>query len=106
MTSNEPDVPTSMEGYPAWGALHILDATLEGTTRLLVELHPRSEATNPLRLSRDEEPLPWSAGCILDQLIPLRRSRDRFRSAVAHGGQHLLRLPRPVDPRADHAVGQ
>jgi hypothetical protein len=91
--SEELDATAFATDYPAIGPLLMVDAAIALATRLLRQQHDELEDPEGPKVGKDDPPLPWLAGPILDQMEALRRSIGRYRSAVVQGGSCCYLCP-------------
>jgi hypothetical protein len=80
------DAAAFVADYPAIGPLLMLDAAIALAARLLRQQHDELDDPEGPKVGKDDQPLPWLAGPILDQMEALRRSIERYRCAVVQGG--------------------
>ncbi len=99
---------TALAGdYPAVGPLLMLDAALALTAKILRQQHDELDEPDGPHVGKDDPPLPWLAGPILDQMEALGRSIDRYLCAVVQGGSCCRLCPgagRACSLRQDSAV--
>ena len=91
--STDIDATALSTDYPAIGPLLMLDAALSLAARLLRHQHDEFDEADGPKVGKDDPPLPWLAGPILDQMEALRRSIDRYRNAVLQGGSCCYLCP-------------
>jgi len=105
--SEELDATAFVADYPAVGPLQMLDAALALTAKFLRQQHDELDEPEGPKVGKDDPPLPWLAGPILDQMEALRRSIDRYLRAVAQGGSCCYLCPaagRAWNPTRDLAA--
>lgn len=111
-SESQTDAAALAVDYPAAGPLLMLDAALALTARLLRQHHSElDDQPDGPKVGRDDPPLPWLAGPILDQMLALRRAIDRYLCAVAQGGSCCSLCPgagrawsQPISPSAPAAA--
>lgn len=87
------DATAMATDYPAIGPLLMVDASLGLAMKFLRYHHSELDDPDGPKVGKDDPPLPWLAGPILDQMEALRRSIERYRGAVIQGGSCCYMCP-------------